>query len=82
MDPMCAKNPWAIAEYTVVYNSNYMRMKSRAVLDAPRTNASWEVCRFRGGPGCGPNVCPEPVGYYSSTAVYGSFFFSVTPGTS
>ena len=20
--------------------------------------------RFRGGPGCGPNVCPEPMGYY------------------
>ena len=43
MDPMCAKNPWAIAEYTVVYNSNYMRMKSRAVLDAPRRNDSLEI---------------------------------------
>jgi len=28
MDPMCAKNPWAIAEYTVVYNSNYIRIKT------------------------------------------------------
>ena len=40
----------------------------RAVLDAPRHNASWEACRFRGGPGYGSNVCPQPVGYYSSTA--------------
>ena len=51
-----------------------------AVLDAPRRNASWEVCRCRVGPdGCGPKVCPEPAGYnitavlaYSSS---NSFFF-------
>ena len=64
MDPMCAKNPWAIAEYTVVYNSNYMRMKSRAVLDAPRRNDSLEIYWILGGPVHGPHVCPEPVGYY------------------
>ena len=28
MDPMCAQNPWAIKEYTVVYNSNYIRIKT------------------------------------------------------
>ena len=42
----------------------------RAVLDAPRHNASWEACRFRGGPGYGSNVCPQPVGYYSTPAVF------------
>ena len=42
-----------------------------AVLDAPRHNAGWEACRFRGGPGYGSNVRPQAVGYYSSTvAVY------------
>ena len=39
---------------------------------SPRRNAAWEVYRIRGGPGNDPNVCPEPVGYYSSTAVYNS----------
>ena len=38
-----------------------------AVLDAPRSDASWGVCRFPGGPGCGLNVCTDPVGYHSNT---------------
>ena len=42
----------------------------RAVLDAPRHNARWEACRFRGGPGNGSNVCPQPVGYCSSISFF------------
>ena len=47
---------------------------------APRRNASWEVCRLRGGPRGGLNVYPEPVGYYSSTVVCNTFFFSYLAG--
>ena len=57
-------------------NSLRSNKRLRKLLDASRHNASWKACRFRGGPGYGSNVCPQPVGYYSSIAtVYTAIHF-------
>ena len=50
-----------------------VRQKSKTVASSCRRSSPQHYLRglsIGGGPGYGPNVYPEPLGYYSSTAVY------------
>ena len=69
----------------VVEGSEAVRQRIQKVTSSSRRSSPQRYLgglSIRDGPGYGPNVCPEPVGYYSSTAVYSSTtvvpFFSST----
>ena len=65
----------------VVEGSEAVRQRSKKVASSSRRPSPQRYLgglSIRGGPGYGPNVCPEPVGYCRSTAAYSSFFFCLT----
>ena len=57
----------------VVEGSEAVPQRSKKVTSSSRRSSPQRQLgglSIRGGSGYGPNVCPEPVAYYSNTAVY------------